>query len=52
MSRVKIARAESTSIRATIPQRIVEGLKLEANDIIEWELYSDKGKTLARIRKS
>jgi len=52
ISRIAKANSVSSSVRSTIPSRIVEGLKLEIGDAIEWELYTDsKGEPRANVRK-
>lgn len=51
VSRLAKANAASSSIRATIPKRIVDELELNIGDIISWELSTEKGVKYARIKK-
>ena len=50
-SKVTQANTVSKSVRATIPSNVVEHLKLELGDVIEWETLTQNGKPVARIRK-
>jgi bifunctional DNA-binding transcriptional regulator/antitoxin component of YhaV-PrlF toxin-antitoxin module len=50
-SKVTIANTISKSLRATIPNDVVEYLGLKAGDVIEWETLIHNGKHSARIRK-
>ena len=50
-SKVSMANTISKSMRATIPNEIVEYLGLELGDVIEWESFMHNGKKHARIRK-
>ena len=46
-----LANAVSKSVRATIPNEVVEYLGLKLGDVIEWETFIHNGKHSARIRK-
>jgi hypothetical protein len=50
-SKVTQANTVSKSVRATIPNNVVEHLKLELGDVIEWETFTQNGKPGAKIRK-
>lgn len=50
-SKVTLANAVSKSVRATIPNEVVEYLGLKLGDVIEWETFVHNGKHSARIRK-
>jgi len=50
-SRIVKANSIASSLRATIPNDIVEYLGLQLGDVIDWEAYTEKGKKYARIRK-
>jgi hypothetical protein len=51
VSRIKTAHSKSPSLRTTIPQKIVSDAKLQADDVLEWEVYVEKGRTYMRVRK-
>lgn len=51
ISKVKASRPESPSLRVTIPRRIVNDLKLHSDDFVEWDVSTEKGEMVARIRK-
>jgi hypothetical protein len=50
-SKITLANAISKSVRATIPNDVVEHLSLEVGDVIEWETFKEGGKHYAKIRK-
>jgi bifunctional DNA-binding transcriptional regulator/antitoxin component of YhaV-PrlF toxin-antitoxin module len=50
-SKIAKANALSSSVRATIPNDIVEYLGLRIGDVIDWERYTEKGRKYARIKK-
>ncbi|HEY7108069.1 MAG TPA: AbrB family transcriptional regulator [Nitrososphaeraceae archaeon] len=50
-SKVTLANNVSKSVRATIPNDVVDYLGLESGDVIEWETLLHNGKKAARIRK-
>jgi hypothetical protein len=41
----------SRSIKTTIPRKIIEELKLDFDDVIEWKVDVEKGHKFARVRK-
>ena len=51
-SKVGIARPESKSLRATVPEGIVAFLELEAGDKLEWKMEIIDGERVAMVRKS
>ena len=50
-SKISLANTISKSVRATIPNDVVEHLGLEVGDVVEWETYNEGSKRYARIRK-
>ena len=50
-SKVTLANNVSKSLRATIPNNVVDYLGLESGDVIEWETFMHNGKKASRIRK-
>ena len=50
-SKITLANAISKSVRATIPNDVVEHLDLEVGDVVEWETFKEGGKNYAKIRK-
>jgi hypothetical protein len=51
ISRVARAHSKSASMRLTVPERVASELDLDIRDLVEWEIYTEKGKTFARVRK-
>lgn len=51
ISRIALANTKSKSVRATIPNEVVETLGLDVGDVIEWETFKEGGKQYAKIRK-
>ncbi len=50
-SKITLANAISKSVRATIPNDVVEHLGLKVGDVIEWETNNEGSKRYAKIRK-
>jgi hypothetical protein len=50
-SKVSIARPESKSLRATVPEGIVAFLELNKGDKLEWKMEIIEGKRVAIVRK-
>jgi hypothetical protein len=50
-SKVTLANNVSKSVRATIPNNVVEYLGLKLGDVLEWETFTFNGKRAARVRK-
>ncbi|MGH9858358.1 MAG: AbrB/MazE/SpoVT family DNA-binding domain-containing protein [Acidobacteriota bacterium] len=50
-STVARATTNSSSLRATIPEDIVLELKLEAGDVLDWEVVSERGRKFAKFRR-
>ena len=50
-SKVNIARPESKSLRATIPEGIVAFLDLKSGDKLEWKMVVEKGERIVTITK-
>jgi len=51
-SKVSIARPESKSLRATVPEGIVAFLELKAGDKLEWKMEVIDGKRVTMVRKA
>ena len=50
-SKIALANTLSKSVRATIPNEVVEYLGLDVGDVIEWETFKEGAKHYAKIRK-
>lgn len=50
-SKVSIARPQSKSLRATIPEGIVAFLELEKGDKLDWKMEIRNGKRVVVVRK-
>jgi len=50
-TKVFLVRANSPSMKGTIPLPIVEALKLEHGDEIDWQLEARNGKIVAVVEK-
>jgi len=50
-SKVSIARPNSKSLRATIPEGIVAFLDLKKGDKLEWKMIVKDGKRVATVQK-
>jgi bifunctional DNA-binding transcriptional regulator/antitoxin component of YhaV-PrlF toxin-antitoxin module len=51
-STVGIAKLGTKSLRATVPEGIVEFLDIQAGDKLEWTMEIEKGKKIAKIKKA
>jgi hypothetical protein len=51
-SKTSIARPKSKSLRATIPEGIVEFLNLQPGDGLEWSMETAQGERAVTIKKS
>jgi hypothetical protein len=51
ISHIAKANQIASSLRTTVPKKIVDGLHLQVGDIVEWELHTDKGMTVAYMKK-
>ena len=51
VSKVFQVRSTSSSLRGTIPQSVVDSLKLEHGDSIEWSVEVRDGKIVAVLEK-
>lgn len=51
-SKVSIARTDSKSLRATVPEGIVAFLGLEVGDTLDWRMEFMDGKKVALVTKS
>ncbi len=51
-SKTSIARPKSKSLRATIPEGIVEFLKLQPSDTLEWTMETAQGERVATVKKA
>lgn len=50
-SKVSIARPQSKSLRATVPEGIVAFLELEKGNKLEWKMEIIEGERVAFVRK-
>jgi hypothetical protein len=50
-SKVNVARPESKSLRATVPEGIVAFLDLKASDKLEWKMEIINGERVVVVRK-
>lgn len=50
-SHLRKASTESSSIRTTLPKKIIDDLELGIEDTITWEVFHEKGKKYARVEK-
>ena len=46
-----VATKNSSSLRPTIPEQIVEELQLAPGDVLDWEELPEKGKKSVNVRK-
>ena len=51
-SKVFKVRSNSTSLRDTIPQGVVEGLKLKHGDSLNWSIEARNGEIIAIVKKN
>ena len=51
ISKIAKATTNSKSLRATIPEKIVDELKLNAGDLLVWSLEERKGKKTVSVQK-
>jgi antitoxin component of MazEF toxin-antitoxin module len=51
-SKISIARPGSTSLRATIPEAIVQFLELKEGDALEWQMTDTQEGRTATVRKA
>ncbi len=51
LSRLARANTKSDSIRTTIPKKIVNDLRLDVNDVLEWRIDTEKGEKSARVKR-
>jgi hypothetical protein len=51
LTRLTKANTKSGSIRTTVPQRVVDALKLDLKDVLEWRIDVEKGEKVVRVKK-
>lgn len=51
-SKVHYVRKGSPSVKTVIPQGVADALKVKHEDILEWEIISDEGSIIAKVRKA
>jgi hypothetical protein len=51
-SKTAIARPDSKSLRATVPEGIVAFLGLQSGDILDWKMEFKNGERLVEVRKA
>jgi len=50
-SAVAKASSKSPSVRTTVPEKIAKEMELRVGDILDWEIGSQSGRTIARVKK-
>jgi len=51
-TQVTRASSKSTSLRTTIPEKVVQETKLKPGDVLDWEVSSsEKGRLIMKIKK-
>jgi bifunctional DNA-binding transcriptional regulator/antitoxin component of YhaV-PrlF toxin-antitoxin module len=50
-SQVSRASSKSPSLRTTIPEKIVQEAKIRAGDVLDWEISSEKGRLMMKVKK-
>jgi bifunctional DNA-binding transcriptional regulator/antitoxin component of YhaV-PrlF toxin-antitoxin module len=50
-SAVAKASSKSPSVRTTIPEKIVQEVKIKAGDVLDWEVGQEKGRQIIKVRK-
>ncbi len=50
-SAVAKANSKSPSLRTTIPKKIVQEIQIKPGDILDWEITSQRGRRVMRIKK-
>jgi len=51
-SSVASARADTKSLRATIPEGVVAYLNLQSGDKLEWKMEIEDGQKVVKVRKA
>lgn len=51
-SKVHYVRKGSPSVKTVIPLGVADALKIKHNDELQWEIASEGGKIVAKIRKA
>ena len=51
-SKVHYVRKGSPSVKSVIPQGVADALKIKPEDVLEWEIISDGGSIVAKVRKA
>ena len=51
-SKTAVARPDSKSLRATVPEGIVAFLALETGDTLEWKMEFKGGERIVEVRKA
>ena len=51
-SKTAIARPDSKSLRATVPEGIVAFLGLQSGDILDWKMEFRNGERMVEVRKA
>lgn len=50
-STVAKANSKSTSVRTTVPEKIVEQLSIEVGDVLDWEVETRSGRRVAVVKR-
>lgn len=51
-TKIFLARSGSASLKSTIPNDVVSGLKLKDGDELEWELLAEGNRIIAKVSKA
>lgn len=51
-SKVHYVRKGSPSVKTVIPQGVADALKIKHEDMLEWEITSEDGIIVAKVRKA
>lgn len=50
-TKLNVAKKEGSTLRTTVPAKIIEALKLEKSDSLVWELDKTKGEWVVSVKK-
>lgn len=45
-------RKDSPSVKTVIPQGVADALKIKHNDALEWEIITEGGRIMAKVKKA
>ena len=50
-SAVAKASNKSPSVRTTVPEKIANEMGIQAGDVLDWEIGSEKGRKVMKVKK-